>query len=267
MLPHARPRAPAAIEPHRPILRSRRSKPRHAPHGDKRHRPPPDLIIFADTQAEPESVYQAVTEDQAFAKEAGIPFHIATAGNLSDVLNLAPEVFIPAHTLNYRGDRGILRRQCTSRFKIEPIKRHLRAHGVKTARMLLGITTDESIRVKTSPVKWIQNVYPLIDLGWSRDDCVAYLESLGLAAVKSACVFCPYRNEHGWAKIRENPADWAAAIAYDEALRDSRPEAGQMFVHRDCVPLREARVPDLASTRLLFSDEGFGNECEGHCGV
>lgn len=229
--------------------------------------PAPDLVIFADTQAEPESVYRAVEEDKAFAEKAGIPFAITTAGNLGDVEALKPGVFIPARTISSNGKKGMMRRQCTSRFKIEPIKRYLRANGVKQAHMLLGITTDEAIRVKTSSLKWITNAYPLIDLGWSRDHCIDYLEGLNLEAVKSACVFCPYRNEHGWMKIRENPADWAAAIAYDEALRNARPAAGQMFVHRSYVPLKEASVPDLATTRLLFADEDFGNECEGHCGV
>ena len=45
--------------------------------------PRPDRIIFADTQAEPEDVYRAVTEDQEHAANAGIPFDVVTAGDLS----------------------------------------------------------------------------------------------------------------------------------------------------------------------------------------
>ena len=54
--------------------------------------PPPDLVIFADTQAEPESVYRAVTEDQKYAEEANIPFVVTSSGNLGDVLKLAPDM-------------------------------------------------------------------------------------------------------------------------------------------------------------------------------
>lgn len=230
--------------------------------------PRPDLVIFADTQAEPEAVYQAVKEDQAAAEAAGVPFHIVTEGDLS-ATDKWSGVFIPAFTLHPQtGSRGMLRRQCTGRFKVAPIRRHLRALGYKHVRMWLGITTDEAIRVKPSDVKWIENAYPLIERGMSREDCQAYLTEQGIAAVKSACVFCPYRSEYGWARIRANASDWKAAVEYDRQLRDKRPEAGELFIHPDRVPLEQAAIPDLSTMVSLFDgDEGFGNECEGHCGV
>jgi hypothetical protein len=230
--------------------------------------PRPDRIVFADTQAEPEAVYQAVQEDRQHAEDEGIPFDIVTYGDLS-ATDKWGGVSIPAHTLNPQtGSKGMLRRQCTGRFKVDPIKRHLRALGYKHVRMLLGITTDESIRVKDSRVGWIENVYPFIARNISRDDCDAYLRRLGKAAVKSACVFCPYRSNYGWAKIRANPTDWAAAIEYDRKLRHKRPIGGELFVHPDRVPLEEAQVPDLSTMIPLFDDgDGFGNECEGYCGL
>jgi hypothetical protein len=230
--------------------------------------PRPDRVVFADTQAEPEAVYTAVKEDQAHADRAGIPFDIVSYGDLS-ATDKWGGVFIPAHTLDPNtGSKGMLRRQCTGRFKVDPIKRHLRALGYKHVTMLLGITTDESIRVKDSRVGWITNSYPFIDRDISRDDCDAYLRERGIAAVKSACVFCPYRSNYGWAKIRANPVDWAAAIAYDKAVRHKRPVGGEMFVHPDRVPLEQAGIPDLSTMIPLFDDGGgFGNECEGYCGV
>ena len=229
--------------------------------------PRPDRVVFADTMAEPQAVYQAVKEDQAHAEAAGISFDTVAYKNLGDIANLTG-VFIPAHTLNPNtGSKGMLRRQCTGRFKVDPIKRHLRALGYKHVTMLLGITTDESIRVKDSRVRWIANSYPFIDRGMSRNDCDVYLRTLGLAAVKSACVFCPYRSNYGWAKIRANPADWAAAIAYDRAVRHKRPKGGEMYVHPDRVPLDQAGVPDLSTMIPLFEEDGFGNECEGYCGL
>jgi hypothetical protein len=228
----------------------------------------PDLVIFADTMAEPEAVYRAVEEDRVFAEEAGIEFVVVSNGDLSNLGAWGDGVFVPAFTLGGpKRKRGMLMRQCTVRFKVEPINRFLRSRGVKSARILLGITVDEVVRVKVSKAQWLVNEYPLIELGWSRDDCSEFLTSLGLSAVKSACVFCPYRSELGWAKVRENFSDWDAAVRYDEALRNFRPEAGLLFVHPDRVPLREASVPDLSRVIGLFDEDGFGNECEGHCGV
>ena len=228
----------------------------------------PDRIVFSDTQAEPESVYQAVEEDKKHAENAGIPFDIVTYGDLS-ATDQWGGVFIPAHTLHpHTGSKGMLRRQCTGRFKVDPIKRHLRKLGYKHVNMLLGITTDESIRVKDSRVKWITNVYPFIDRNISRTDCEQYLNQRNIAAVKSACVFCPYRSKYGWAKIKANKNDWQAAVEYDKAVRNKRPQGGEMFVHPDRVPLEQADIPDLTKMISLFDDgDGFGNECEGYCGL
>jgi hypothetical protein len=230
--------------------------------------PRPDRIIFADTQAEPEAVYAAAHEDKAAADAAGIPFDIVTLGDLKATDEWGG-VFIPAFTLHPRtGSRGMLRRQCTQRFKVQPIRRRLRALGYTRVTLWLGITTDEAIRVKDSPVKWITHEYPFIDRGMNRDACDAYLRERGIAAVKSACTFCPYRSEYGWARVRANPVDWAQAVAYDLQLRDKRPQGGELYVHPARVPLGQAPIPDLSTMNGLFDDEdGFGNECEGHCGV
>jgi hypothetical protein len=42
----------------------------------------PDLCIFADTQAEPASVYQTVAEARSWCEEVGVPFEVVTAGDL-----------------------------------------------------------------------------------------------------------------------------------------------------------------------------------------
>ena len=38
--------------------------------------------------------------------------------------------------------------------------------------MWLGISTDETIRMKNSRDRWIANRYPLIGAGMSRRDCL-----------------------------------------------------------------------------------------------
>ena len=229
--------------------------------------PLPDRVVFADTQAEPEAVYAAAREDKEHAERAGVPFDIVTAGDLS-ATDKWGGVTIPAHTYNpTTGTKGMLRRQCTGTFKVKPIRRHLRKLGYKSVTMWLGITTDETIRVKPSNVKWCQNAYPLIDAGVSRDDCSEFLAARGIAAVKSACVFCPYRSAYGWAKVRANPRDWQKAVEYDRDVRDKRPDGGDVYVHPDRVPLEQASIPDLSTMTSLFDEDGFGNECEGHCGV
>ena len=225
--------------------------------------PKPDLVVFADTQAEPEDVYKAVQEDKVYAEAAGIRFEIVSYGDLSNSGAWSNSVFVPAFTLNKNTKRkGMLLRTCTQRFKIAPIRRFMRSIGINKALIWLGISTDEADRMKDSNVKWVQNFYPLIENGISRADCEKYLRELGLAVVKSACVFCPYRSDNGWAKMMENPNDWAKAVEFDEQLRDRGPKDVEWFVHRKRIPLRSVQAPES-----LSKQDGFSNECEGYCGL
>ena len=74
--------------------------------------------------------------------------------------------------------------------------------------------------------------------------------------------FCPYHSAAHWRSIREDPKDWADAIAVDRILRkmtdDGRADlrqGGQLFVHRDCVPLKQADI-DMDQLDL------WAGECE-----
>jgi hypothetical protein len=107
--------------------------------------------------------------------------------------------------------------------------------------------TDEFHRAKDSDVRYLRNVFPLLDLGMSRDDCIAYLREHGFGeTVKSACVGCPYSGNARLRRIRDaEPDAWADLVAFDRAIRNGSPRAtaegkplrGQFFVHRSLKPL------------------------------
>ena len=149
------------------------------------------------------------------------------------------------------------------RFKVAPIRRQLRALGVTAGELWLGISTDEIARAKPSNVKWLRHRWPLLELDLNRDACIAELDRRGLAVTKSACTFCPYHSPEEWRAIKANPRDWAAAVAYDEAVRDKRGSQGRsLFVHPARVPLAMAPIEDAS-----LQDDLWGNECGGHCGL
>lgn len=91
-----------------------------------------DMALFADTGWEPRAVYTNLDRLTAHPENNGIPVRRVSAGNIrTDALD--PEhrfVSMPLHTLNPDGTRGLARRQCTSEYKIIPLKR--------AARELLG---------------------------------------------------------------------------------------------------------------------------------
>ena len=155
-----------------------------------------DHAVFADTQEEPDSVYDHLDWLKSLG---GPPILTDTAGKLGDDLvngmNSTGQRFasIPAFTSLVPGKTGgMLRRQCTAGYKInvaEPIirrqivglqYRQRMPKGVKVVQYF-GLSFDEHRRV--SKVKnrfvghpWAEGRFPLYDREMTRSDCVAYLK-------------------------------------------------------------------------------------------
>lgn len=251
-----------------------------------------DVAIFADTQSEPQKVYAHL---ERLSQPGVLPFPIVivTKGSLKqEILDACegkrgawgrPPLFV----LNPDGSHGMTNRQCTQDYKIDLINREARfqagikprARGPKTVAIeqLIGISTDEAHRMKDASFRWIQNSYPLVDLGMNRGDCVRKLASYGWTAPKSACTFCPYHSDRMWLDMKEHDtAAWEEAVQMDRALRSHHGVAGvrgQVFLHEERKPLelvnfgaRLARPKRKKQLRLYLSG-GFGNDCSGSCGV
>ncbi|RMI46769.1 hypothetical protein EBN88_00535 [Streptomyces triticirhizae] len=229
-----------------------------------------DGAIFADTKWEPETVYRHLDRlEREVAQPAGIPIHRVSAGDIrADALNPKKRfASMPLHILNPDGKPGMMRRQCTSEYKIKPIKRQVRhllgfPHPTRVPKGIcveqwIGISIDEFHRAKDSDVRYITNRHPLIDLGWTRDDCLTYLRELGFESTpKSACLGCPYHGNAQWRKIRdESPQEWEDVVAFDTAIRSGNARAnaagnpllGQAFLHRSRLPLSEAPIDRLSA--------------------
>ena len=131
--------------------------------------------------------------------------------------------------------------------------------------MLIGISTDEALRMKPSREAWKQHRWPLIELGMSRNDCLRWMERKGYPLPpKSSCIGCPFHSDHEWRAIKADPEAWADAIEVDVAIRSQPGIKGQQFMHRSCVPLAEV---DLSTAADHGQIDLFNNECEGMCGV
>ena len=230
--------------------------------------PRPGVVIFADTQNEPQSVYDAVSRASSRCDAIGLPFYSVTKGDLG-AWKRNRSVHVPLYTKDMiSGDMGQLFRTCTDRFKIDAIKAKCRTLGMghrkEGAEMIIGFSLDEISRVgggKLLP-KWITRTFPLLDLGMRRSDCHAYLQRAGVKAAKSACTFCPFRSEEGWMLMRRrDPIGFAEAQAYDESIRDCRP-GFKSYVNSLRIPLSEVPMPPPN----LFDAEEFKDSCEsGFC--
>lgn len=173
-----------------------------------------DAVIFSDTGWEPKAVYDHLAWLETVSEKAGMKIHKVTAGNIrEDALAYRQNrksadgkrfASLPFFIRNPNGSDGIMPRQCTREYKIEPIEKWIRrellglAPGKRipkgvTVERWYGISDDEASRAafpgqfKTKekvigqdlygqpvtvknrewkPTPWAINVYPLLCEEW-----------------------------------------------------------------------------------------------------
>lgn len=105
------------------------------------------------------------------------------------------------------------RRACTMDFKTRVIGKWIKEHGAteeSPAFVHLGISVDEIERAgRGGNLDARQTrVYPLLDLGLTRQDCKNVIARAGLPVPpKSACFFCPFHSARVWADLRRDRPD------------------------------------------------------------
>lgn len=249
--------------------------------------PMPDCAIFADTQAEPASVYRWL---DWLKKELPFPVHVVTAGNLGEGElhvrrsgksgKLYLKNSIPAFVLNPNGSKGLLGRKCTADFKIIPLQRKVRelvgikraGGGVVRAIMWIGISIDEWLRCKSSRVDYIENIWPLIDKKMTREACLRWMKNAGYSEPpRSACRFCPFHSDAEWLRLKTHePEEWELIVKFEAdlqaAARSQETLKGVPYLHDAMRPISEIDFEALnyQSHQQLNM---FNNECEGMCGV
>lgn len=246
--------------------------------------------IFSDTQAEPASVMQWLDwlEKEIATLPYPFPIHRVTAGSLEDdetrvrVSGKSGKRYmkgsIPAFVLNPDGTKGLLGRKCTSDYKIVPLQRKVRELvGIKRAgkkivyaKMWIGISMDECHRMKPSRVDYIENIWPLIDAGMSRKDCLAWMKAAGYPEPpRSACVFCPFHGDAEWKRLKDDePEEFRRAVDFEKKMHAAQASQevlrGVPFLHASCEPLASVDFQGAKEKQQL---EMFGAECSGLCGV
>jgi hypothetical protein len=241
--------------------------------------PKVDCAIFADTGYEPKAVYRYL---EFLEKVLPYPVYRVQKGNIRDDMLAAKDTnkFVVAPFFNQHsitGKKGMIRRQCTNDYKIQPIRKKIRElcnveykkHFPKDkyVEQWIGISTDEIMRMKPARDKYILNRHPLIEAKMSRQDCIDYLKKKNIPLPeKSACICCPYRDDKGWLKMKkERPEEFADAIALDKDIRLINKDPNMKnYTHKSCKPLDEVDFDKKEDDKQLNM---FNNECEGMCGV
>ncbi len=233
--------------------------------------------IFADTQAEPKSVYLWL---DWLEKQLPFPVKRITAGSLEE-RSLSIKFSernrklsfsgIPAFIKMPDGSQGLSPRQCTRDFKVDPITKAVNAQRRQSkanAVLWIGISTDEIWRAKPHRNEpRIINRFPLFETRLSRVGCRAWMQKRNFPQPpRSACRFCPYRDDDEWLRLKtQEPEEFAKAVAFEKAYQASvamTSMVGIPFIHRTMKPLSEVEFDPKTTWKDLFN-----NECEGMCGV
>lgn len=248
--------------------------------------PMPDFAVFADTQAEPQSVY-----DWLDWLESQLPFPVyrVSKGNLTDdslKVHIAKaghervNNLIPAFGVLKNGVKtAAIGRKCTNDYKILPLLREIKnlcsinkGQSSITVTQWIGISYDEMQRMKDSRVKWAQHRWPLIEKKMRRHDCLNWMKSHGYPEPpRSACVYCPFHSDTEWKRLRDNhPHEFLKAIEFDKKLRTMHKNHNkrlnmEVYLHPSCKPLDEIDFDDDIDKGQQVWD--FMAECEGMCGV
>ena len=136
----------------------------------------------------------------------------------------------------------------------------------------IGISLDEPQRMKPARQPWIKHRWPLIEAEMTRHDCKeVYRKENQPEPPRSACYYCPFHNDNEWRSIRDNdPVEFQKAVQFEKQLQGVKAITdnikGIPFLHASLQPLGDVDFStDTERGQGMLA--GFGNECEGMCGV
>jgi hypothetical protein len=248
--------------------------------------PKPDFAVFADTQAEPDYVYEWL---EWLKSQLSYPVFTVTAGSIEENSLIKRtkktgenylKTIIPIFGKTKDGEvRAAIGRNCTIDYKIRPLNKFVkekcnikRGQKEPTVTMWIGISWDEIQRMKPNKEKWVQNRWPLLESKINRWDCHNWMKKNGYPeSPRSSCYFCPFHKKEEWRALKEkSPVYFNKAIEFDKKIREEYQNWDEVmrmevYLHRSCKPLGEIDFRSEEEKGQLDFD--FMSECEGMCGI
>ena len=186
--------------------------------------PRPDYIVMADTGAECQATYQHLERMQQLLGDRLTV--IAKEGeNIEEWCNrlgIVPVMPGGSHV-------------CSLKYKGEVMAKWAAGLDVYRPTWMIGIEADEARRAKrfSKPEgDQAQYIYPLMDLGLTRERCEWLLDALGWDPVaKSSCVFCPFKSEEELRDMYFNDPDaWQRCETLEARFRQASQEKHQAWI-------------------------------------
>ncbi|TQN32643.1 hypothetical protein FHX37_2620 [Haloactinospora alba] len=218
--------------------------------------PRPDAALIPDTGWYPTSAYEYLDRLAHLATGAGIEVLWADAGAVTAATAFDPSTScpLPLHTRAPDGTPGRLANGCAARQReaIDDAGRDLLGGSRAGVEFVLGLCAEQADLAHPAAASYRRNRYPLVELGWRTENCLAHLAQHDLAYVPDmACIGCPNRTNAGWAELRAtDPQAWQEALAVDDALRNhpatvvpgGMPPGTTGYLHPAHLPLAEVEL-------------------------
>lgn len=181
--------------------------------------PAVDHIVFSDTGAEHRWTYEHIAQIDGVTTVQKDGESIA---DWCERLGIVPLMPGASHI-------------CSLKFKGEVMAKWAREQGITAPTWIIGIEADEGARVKRfqkAPDDAATYLYPLVELGLTRDRCELLLIALGWAVPnKSSCTFCPFKSEEELRDMFENdPEAWAQCERIEAAFEAASAAKHQAWI-------------------------------------
>ena len=177
---------------------------------------PMDFIVFSDTLGEKPETYAYIEYFSAWLEEKNYP----------PVTKLPPykEGGLYGECIDAKRLPSIVYgfKSCSEKWKLRPFVRFCRENNLFPANVYKGIDAGESHRVKDYSDKNQTVIFPLVDWGIDRTDCIKTIIDAGLKLpAKSSCFFCPSMRRSEVQELKkENPELLQLAIEMEENAHD-----------------------------------------------
>jgi hypothetical protein len=216
--------------------------------------PRPDFAVIADTGREKRTTWEYLDRVlRPELKKIGLEIHKVGAAEYAtvDLLGLNGDVLMPMFTTQ-SGVIAKLQNFCSYEWKKRVVQRWAKqTMGFEQVDNWMGISADETRRVRQSSQRWWQLKYPLVfDVRMTKRELILLVESMGWPAPSgSYCWMCPQMSDKEWKNQRDNePDEFQQAIELERELRIKDPF---VYLHKSAMPLDEVVFGDSQQDELF----------------
>lgn len=191
-----------------------------------------DEVICCDTTKEFPAMYRHIERVRQVVEDAGIKFTVIKTEHDFDHLMFdhQPKRRNPENRqlLGYGWPRSMIR-WCTTELKVRPTNNYLRElRKLHNVTQCIGIAADELYRLEREHNQNDSHRHPLVEWGWSEDDCLKYCHDHGYdwdglyeVFKRVSCWCCPLKSLEELRKLRKHyPNLWEELKAMDRRAWD-----------------------------------------------